>query len=55
MLSAATLLDALRSYSERRREEQTYRDTMNAVSDLPPHILKDIGWPGGYERQRVRR
>jgi len=55
MLFPATLFDAWRNYSERRREEQVYRNTVNAVSDLPPHILKDIGWPGGYDRQRVYR
>ena len=50
-----TLFDTWRHYSTRRRERREHRDTINAVSDLPTHILKDIGWPGAYDRQRKYR
>lgn len=44
--------DAWAGYLSRRRDNREHRQTIDAVSDLPPHILRDIGWPGAYERQR---
>ncbi|GIL00951.1 MAG: hypothetical protein BroJett030_08500 [Alphaproteobacteria bacterium] len=52
MTFPASLFDAWRTYSRQRQERRIHRQTINAVSDLPTHILKDIGWPGAYERQR---
>lgn len=34
------------------RERYAHRQTLSAVSELPPHMLKDIGWPDSYERRR---
>lgn len=50
-----TLADAWRQFTRRREQEVTHRRTMMAVSELPPHLLKDIGWPGAYEAKRGRR
>ena len=46
------IFDAWREFARRRRENWEYRRTINAVSDLPPHVLKDIGWPTAYDRGR---
>lgn len=44
----ARLLDALhRRYVERR--------TLSALARLDPHLLHDIGLPGGAEARAVRR
>jgi uncharacterized protein YjiS (DUF1127 family) len=40
----------LRNSRERRARRQTYE----AVSELPTHILKDIGWPDSYNRRVMR-
>jgi uncharacterized protein YjiS (DUF1127 family) len=45
------ILEAWRAMERRRRERQT----LSAISELPPYMLKDIGWPGaGDQRQRNR-
>ncbi|HSO47500.1 MAG TPA: DUF1127 domain-containing protein [Rhizobiaceae bacterium] len=41
------IINALRAYARHRRERQT----LTAISDLPPHLLKDIGWPGAHDRK----
>lgn len=43
------------SYLNRARQRRADRRTLAAVSDLPQHLLKDIGWPGGYDSGRERR
>lgn len=45
------IVHVLRSYARHRREKQT----MLAISELPPHLLKDIGWPGGHDRKHETR
>lgn len=55
MSLTSELFGAWRRYSSRRQEQRIHRDTIEAVGTLPPHILKDIGWPGAYERQRKYR
>jgi len=35
--------------SRRSRE----RRTIAAISELPPHLLKDIGWPGAHDRKHT--
>ncbi len=52
MLFPASFFDAWRTYSASRKEHRVHRQTVDAINELPPHILKDIGWPGAYERQR---
>jgi hypothetical protein len=42
-------------YISRIRERRAHRQTTDAIADLPPHILRDIGWPGAYERSLKRR
>ena len=55
MLFPTNFFDAWRTYSALRKKQRRHRETIEAVSDLPPHILRDIGWPGRYERQRRYR
>jgi uncharacterized protein YjiS (DUF1127 family) len=51
MRMPTTIIDAWRAYARRRRERQT----VAAITDLPPYLLKDIGWPGaGDQRQKNR-
>lgn len=45
------ILDAWRAMERRRRERQT----LSAISDLPPYLLKDIGWPGAGDRRQKNR
>ena len=52
MKITSTILDTWREYARRRSDRITHRATMLAVSELPPHLLKDIGWPADYERGR---
>ena len=42
------------SFLDRARRRSAERRTAAAVSDLPPYLLKDIGWPSGYHRDRNR-
>jgi uncharacterized protein YjiS (DUF1127 family) len=44
-------LDAWRAFERRRRERQT----LSAISELPPYMLKDIGWPGAGDRRQGSR
>lgn len=55
MRLTTTLADAWRQFARRRDEDYSHRRTMMAVSELPPHLLKDIGWPASYESRRGRR
>ena len=41
-----------RSYARRQRERRRDYQTRLAVSELPPELRRDIGWPGAWERQR---
>ena len=41
-----------RDYRARVRDRQKLVATYAAVSQLPAHIQKDIGWPNAYDRQR---
>lgn len=43
------------TYLDRARQRRADRRTLAAVSDLPSHLLKDIGWPGGYDNGSERR
>ncbi len=49
------ILARWRSYRNDRRERAQYYRTAKAIRDLPPHIMKDIGWPGAYEPGVSRR
>jgi uncharacterized protein YjiS (DUF1127 family) len=40
----------LREISRRHAAARSQRRTLRAVEELPPHVLKDIGWPGAQER-----
>lgn len=42
----------LRDYARRRRQRRRDYETRLAVSELPPELQRDIGWPGAYERMR---
>jgi uncharacterized protein YjiS (DUF1127 family) len=42
----AKIVQAWHDYARRSRE----RRTIAAISELPPHLLKDIGWPGAHDR-----
>jgi len=48
------LFDSWREFSRRRSEDKARMRTVSAISDLPPYLLKDIGWPSAYERRRAR-
>ncbi len=50
-----SILDAWRSYSRRRADAVSRRRTLRAVSDLPHHVLKDIGWPVGGRSEDANR
>ena len=39
------IFDALRAYVTRQNAFRSQRHTMRAIAELPPHVLKDIGWP----------
>jgi len=54
-MNFSTIADAWREFARRREERNIQRRTLNAVAELPPHLLKDIGWPGAYERPRNHR
>jgi uncharacterized protein YjiS (DUF1127 family) len=41
------IVQAWHEYTRRARQ----RRTIAAISDLPPHLLKDIGWPGAHDRK----
>jgi hypothetical protein len=41
-----------KNYREKSREQRKIAATYMAISELPQHIRKDIGWPAAYERQR---
>lgn len=45
-------LPNLSAWLRNRHVRNVDRKTNIAVSELPPHVLKDIGWPGAWERQR---
>lgn len=47
--------DRYQSYRATARERKQYQSAYMAISELPQHILKDIGWPAAYERQRLYR
>jgi len=47
--------DGWTRYVARRRDDRAHRETIEAISNLPPHLLKDIGWPNAYDRQRIFR
>ncbi len=49
-----SFLDAWRGFSRRRADAVSRRRTLRAVSELPQHMLKDIGWPVG-ERDDFNR
>ena len=52
MKLTTNLFESWREYSRKRQERASHYKTLTAVSDLPPHLLKDIGWPSAYERGR---
>ncbi len=55
MLFTDAFVDGLTRFLTHRRLQREHRHTIDAVSALPAHIRKDIGWPGAYERQRIFR
>ena len=55
MLFTDAFFDGWTRYLSHRRDDRLHRKTMEEISDLPPHLLKDIGWPNSYDRQRTFR
>ena len=55
MLFTTAFFDGMTRYATRRRDNTAHRETIKAISELPPHLLKDIGWPNAYDRQRTHR
>lgn len=51
MTIATAFTNFARSALRHSRERYAHRQTLQAVSELPPHVLKDIGWPDSYERR----
>jgi hypothetical protein len=52
MSAFGEMMKRYRSYREKSREHRNIAATYMAISELPQHIRKDIGWPAAYERQR---
>lgn len=48
----ADFFPGLRTWLRNRQFRNIDHKTNIAISELPPHVLKDIGWPGAWERQR---
>lgn len=46
----SSIFAALAAFSRRRSEMNARQRTLRAVSDLPAHVLKDIGWPSASGR-----
>jgi hypothetical protein len=46
--------DSYFNYIHRMRERRIQRQTAQAIAELPPHILRDIGWPAAYEQRNQR-
>ena len=42
-------------YLDRMRERKLRRRTVKAISDLQPHLLRDIGWPTAFDDNPRRR
>ena len=55
MSFTSAVFDGLTRYVTHRRQNRVHRETIQAISNLPPHLLKDIGWPNSYDRQRTFR
>lgn len=43
-----SLMNAFLVYMQHAREARERARTERLVSELPPEIRKDIGWPGSY-------
>jgi uncharacterized protein YjiS (DUF1127 family) len=54
-MNFTNISEAWREFTRRRESRVAQRRTMLAISELPPHLLKDIGWPGEWETRRGRR
>lgn len=54
MFGAINFWDAYTGYLGRMRERRLEQETERLVSELPPHLRRDIGWPGAYYDRRRR-
>lgn len=54
MSTVGEMMTRYRRFRERARERRRFVATCQAVSQLPQHIQKDIGWPAAYDRQAGR-
>ncbi|MGI9402159.1 MAG: hypothetical protein ACR2O0_12955 [Rhizobiaceae bacterium] len=43
------------NFVDQARRRRAERRIAAAVSELPQHLLKDIGWPAGYHNTMERR
>ena len=55
MSFTTAFFDGLTRYMSHRHDNRVHRETIQAISELPPHLLRDIGWPNAYDRQRTYR
>jgi hypothetical protein len=44
----------MKNFRMRMRERRNRAATYLAITQLPPHIRKDIGWPNAYDRRSGR-
>jgi hypothetical protein len=52
MSAFGEMMKRYKDYRDKSRQQRRYAATYMAISELPQHIRKDIGWPAAYERQR---
>jgi hypothetical protein len=48
-----TLMNTFMVYIQHVREARERARTERLVSELPPEIRKDIGWPGSFPSRRI--